>query len=77
MQKYFHGALPDKILNRKKPAVTYCVYTEYESDHNGDFTYFIGEEVSSFDNLPQGFVSLTIPAQTYAKFTNAPGPRFV
>ncbi len=74
VQKYFHGALSDKIPHRKNPGVTYCVYTEYETDHNGDFTYFIGEQVSTFDHLPEGFISLTIPAQTYAKFTNGPAP---
>ncbi len=74
VQKYFHNSMPNNIPHRKKPNVTYCVYTDYESDHNGDFTYFIGEEVDSFDNLPEGFTTLTIPNQTYAKFTNSPGP---
>lgn len=74
VQKYFHGGLPEKTLNRKKPGVTYCVYTNYESDITGDFTYFIGEEVSSFDNLPEGFQTLTIPVQAYAKFTTDSGP---
>ena len=72
VQKYFHGGLPNKILHRQKPGVTYCAYTEYESDFNGDYTYFIGEVVSSFDDLPEGFVAFTIPAQTYVKFTNGP-----
>lgn len=74
VQKYFHGAMPNKILNRKKPGITYCVYTEYENDHHSDFTYFIGEEVDSFESLPKEFTALTIPSQTYAKFTNGPGP---
>lgn len=74
VQKYFHGALPDKIPQRKKPNVTYCVYTDYENDHHGDFTYFIGEEVDSFEHLPEGFTALTIPGQTYVKFTNGPAP---
>lgn len=74
VQKYFHGAMPNKIPQRKNPNVTYCVYTDYESDHHGDFTYFIGEEVDSFEQLPEGFTALTIPSQTYVKFTNGPGP---
>lgn len=74
VQKYFQGGLPEKINNRKKPGVTYCVYTDYESDFTGDYTYFIGEEVDSFDDLPEGFVTHTIPTQLYAKFTNGPGP---
>lgn len=73
VQKYFYEALSEKILQRKKPGTTYCVYTDYESDAAGDFTYFIGEEVSFFDTLPEGFSVLTIPAQKYVKFTNGPG----
>lgn len=74
IQKYFHGALYEKIPNRKKPGITYCVYTDYESDFTGDYTYFIGEEVGAFNDLPEGFVTHTIPSQLYAKFTNNPGP---
>ena len=74
IMKYFHGALAQKIPNRKKPGITYCVYTDYESDYRSDYTYFIGEVVTSFDGLPEGFSNITIPAQHYAKFTNEPGP---
>lgn len=74
VQKYFHEGLHAKINNRKNPGVTYCVYTNYESDFTGDYTYFIGEEVDSFDNLPEGFETLAIPIQTYAKFTTDSGP---
>lgn len=74
VQRYFHQALSEKISHRKKPGTTYCVYTNYESDHTGDYTYFIGEEVSSFDELPEGFETLTISPQSYAKFTTSPGP---
>lgn len=74
VQQYFHGGLAAKIANRKKPGTTFCVYTNYESDFNGDYTYFIGEEVTSFDNVAEGLETLVIPAQHYAKFTNQPGP---
>ena len=33
IQKYFHGALFEKIPNRKKPGTTFCAYTDYESDY--------------------------------------------
>lgn len=74
VQKYFYNELSKKILHRKKPGTTYCVYTDYESDFTGDYTFFIGEEANSADNLPKDFVTITIPAQHYAKFTNEPGP---
>ncbi len=74
VQKYFHGGLPAKIPHRTKPGTTFCAYTDYESDITGDYTYFIGEEVTSFDHVPEGFQTLLIPAQVYAKFTTGPGP---
>lgn len=74
VQRYFHGSIGDQIPHRKSPGVTLCVYTDYESDHNGDYTYFIGEEVTSFDGCPDHLARLVIPDQAYAKFTNGPAP---
>lgn len=74
IQRYFHQALAEKIPHRKKSGTTFCVYTDYESDHTGDYTYFIGEEVDLFDDCPSNFVSHTIPKQDYVKFTNGPAP---
>jgi predicted transcriptional regulator YdeE len=74
VQKYFYNKLNEQILSRKLPGITYCVYTNYESDFNGDYTYFIGEEVTSLDQGGNGLELLTIPSQEYVKFTNQPGP---
>lgn len=74
VMNYFHNGLAEKIQDRTKAGVTYCIYTEYESDYRGEYTYFIGEEVSSFDNIHDDLTSLIIPAQTYTKLTNGPGP---
>ena len=74
VQKYFHNGLGEKIKDRKNPGTTFCVYTNYESDVNGDYTYFIGEEVTSFEEIDKEFETLTIPVQNYEKFTNQAGP---
>ncbi len=73
IQKYFRQALGEEIPNRKNPGTTYCVYTDYESDFTGDYTYFIGEEVKFVGDSMEGFSSIIIPAQNYAKFTSKPG----
>jgi len=73
IHRYFQEGVSEKITQRKKPGTTYSVYTDYDSDANGEYTYFFGEEVVAFNELPEGFSSITIPAQDYAKFTNAPG----
>ena len=73
IQKYFQGKMAEKIPNRKAPNITYCVYTNFENDSTGEYTYFIGEEVDSFDLIGNGFETLIIPAQNYTKFTHGPG----
>jgi predicted transcriptional regulator YdeE len=72
VQKYFHENIATLISLRKKPGTTLCVYTEYESDHNGEYSYLIGEEVESFADMPVGLERHTIAAQSYTKFTNGP-----
>lgn len=74
VQHYFHQQLFEKIPNRKNPGTTLCVYAEYESDYTGDYSYFIGEEVTQIDQIPADFTTLILPAQKYAKFTTEPGP---
>lgn len=75
VQQFFHKKLFDLIPNRKNPGVTFCAYTDYESDYKGAYTYFIGEQVTSYnDSLPVGFHSLTIASQKFAKFTTDPAP---
>jgi predicted transcriptional regulator YdeE len=71
---YFGNHYAEKIKARTKPGVTYCVYTDYESDFQGEYTYFIGEAVDSMED--QDFSSLstvTIPSGTYFKHTTAIG----
>jgi predicted transcriptional regulator YdeE len=73
VQQYFHNLVSAKISNRVRPGVTFCVYTQYVSDFKGEYTYFIGEEVSSFESIPIGLEQHIIPKQVYAKFTVGPG----
>ena len=73
VRDYFHKGIANLIPERKNPGTTFCAYTDYTSDHTGEYTYFIGEEVDSFDNLPKELEQHTIPAQTYSKFTTEPG----
>lgn len=70
---YFENNLSQEIANRIKPGTTYCAYTEYEADENGQYTYFVGEEVDSFEKIPDGFEVLIIPRSNYTKFECGPG----
>lgn len=70
---FFGNQWASKIAHRKNPGVTLAVYTEYASNEHGDYTYFIGEEVSAFDHIPEGMRTLIIPATHYQKFTTPSG----
>ena len=74
MQKFFMEGLQSKIANRIEPGRLFAVYTNYESDEHGEYTYFLGQEVSSFEEHSKELEKLTIPAQTYVKFTSNPAP---
>jgi predicted transcriptional regulator YdeE len=73
MQRFFTGGMQAQIMERKNPGTVFAVYTNYESDEHGEYIYFLGEEVNDFQNIPQGFETLTIPSQTYMKFTSTSG----
>lgn len=57
--------IPDKINND-----IYAVYTDYKTDHTGPYTTIIGLPVSSLQNIPDDFVSVTIEQNIYQKFVS-------
>lgn len=71
--QYWQEKVMERIPHRKSPGVTLAVYTDYESDEHGDFTYFFGEEVSSFENCPSELSQCTIPAGKFFKLTTPKG----
>jgi len=71
---YWANQVANNIQHRTNPGVTYAVYTNFESDENGDYTYFIGEVVDSFESQDLSkFETIIIPASSYQKFTTKPG----
>lgn len=47
----------------------YAVYSNYESDHTGEYDYLIGFAVNANDNVPDGQTHLRVPAAKYAVVT--------
>ena len=67
-QKFFAENIQAKIPNKINDNLL-AVYNEYESDYTKPYSYLIGCEVSSLDNLPEGMIAIDIPAAQYAVFT--------
>ncbi len=51
-----------------------ALYTDYESDKDGAYTYVLGAKVTSAKDIPAGMVSKEIRSGTYAMFTAEGGP---
>ncbi|MDD1502855.1 zinc ribbon domain-containing protein [Lysinibacillus sp. CNPSo 3705] len=54
--------------------VTYGLYSDYETDVNGEYAITLGVEVLATDDIPQGMVVKTVPAAKYLVFTSDKGP---
>lgn len=59
----FYGSIENKTDGK-----ALGIYTDYESDQNGDYSLITACEVSDTDKMPEGTVARTIPAGKYAKF---------
>lgn len=62
-----------KIPNKSDQNIV-AVYTDYASDHNGEYTYVLGARVTSDADVPPGMVATKIPAGKFAVFTSEKGP---
>ena len=71
--RLFQEGVLDKIPNKSDSKIV-AVYTDYASDHNGEYTYVLGARVTSEATVPTGMVANKIPAGKYAVFTSEKGP---
>lgn len=50
-----------------------AVYTDYASDHDGEYTFVLGARAKSDESTPAGMVAKRIPAGKFAVFTSEKG----
>lgn len=67
-QKFYSPEICPKIKNRANQKAL-GIYTDYDSDENGDYTVAVMCEVTEASELPDGSEERKIPAGRYAKFT--------
>ena len=53
---------------------TIALYTDYESDEHGEYTFVLGVRADPGSAVPDGMVRKTVPAGKYAVFTSERGP---
>lgn len=67
-EKFFSQNILAKIPNKISGDVL-AVYTDYEGDYTQPYSWILGVEVSSLDEIPVGLVGKEIPESKYAVFT--------
>jgi predicted transcriptional regulator YdeE len=63
----------DKISG-KTGSNLYAIYSEYASDHNGEYTFMVGAPVKAGVAAPAGMVLKQVHAGKYAVITTEKGP---
>ena len=71
--RLFQEGLLGKIPHKADQNIV-AVYTDYASDHNGEYTFILGARVTSDAEFPAGMVARTIPGGKFAVFTSDKGP---
>ena len=72
-QRFMQQGTTEKIPNRADQNLL-AVYTDYENDQNGEYTYLIGARVTSTADVPAGLTLKEIPAGSYAILETEKGP---
>jgi predicted transcriptional regulator YdeE len=70
--RFMKEGLLNKVPNKVDSNIL-AVYSDYESDVNGAYSFLLGARVSSADNVPSGMVAKQVPAGRYAVFTSEKG----
>jgi predicted transcriptional regulator YdeE len=72
-QEFLQPDLVVKIPN-KIGVDLIAVYTDYETDHTGHYTYLLGMPISSAEALPSNLTVKRIPPGRYAVISSEKGP---
>jgi len=71
--RLFQEGVLAKIPNKADQNIV-AVYTDYASDHDGEYTFVLGARVTSDANVPEGMVAKKVQAGKFAVFTSEKGP---
>jgi predicted transcriptional regulator YdeE len=72
-QRFFQEGILEKIPNKIGRNI-YAVYSDYASDHNGEYDLVIGAMVNEGSVPPPGMVAKSVPGGRFAVLTSEKGP---
>ena len=67
-KRFVHEDVAGHVPNKVPDASVIAVYSDYESDMNGEYSLTVGCEVNALEEIPSGMTGVTIVPATYAVF---------
>jgi predicted transcriptional regulator YdeE len=65
-ERFMSERIMEKIPNAVTPGLVIGLYTDYESDDDGEYTVLLGTQVKTAERLPDGLESREVKPATYA-----------
>ncbi len=67
-ERFFSENIIEKIPNKSSYEII-SIYTDYKSDFTDEYTTIIGLQVSTLDEIPNGFIGREFKPDNFQKFT--------
>lgn len=72
-ERFYHDEIRHTIPNKMNTSIL-ALYTNYESDETGKYSFGIGAEVEQNTTVPEGLEKVVVPEANYIIFTTRKGP---
>lgn len=66
--RFYSDRIAQSVLNPVSPKISYGVYSQYESDHLGEYTLLSGVESETEEQVNPDLLSITLDAGRYLVF---------
>ena len=73
-RRFSNENIASKVPLKLDPSKIFAIYTEYDSDEHGAFTFILGVEVPEFSEIPEGMIGKTIKKSNYEVKESDEGP---
>lgn len=67
--RFFDEQIFSKVPYKEEENI-YMVYTDYESNYNGEYTALLGAKVASLDYVPEGMTGKSFNGGVFEKFVS-------
>ena len=72
-KRFYQEDLSSKIQNQVSQEKTFAIYSDYESDFRGEYSFILGKEVRTFGAVFAGMIAKILPVAKYVIFTSEKG----